>query len=643
MSADWASAALPILVASVILIVPGLLVIVSGWGLGRPGMLFFAPAVSIGVVAVAAVGAPFVGLAWSLLPVAIVTVVAASAAFGLRRWVGRESLPRPERGVVVASIGGFVLAAVALTLQTMYAFVGPDSISQTFDAIVHLNSVAWAVETGNASAFNVGLTSGVGFYPNGWHSVAALVAQATGAHIALSVNAANIAIAAVAWPASCLALGFAFFGDRPAAIISTAALSTGFGAFPLLLFYFGVLYPNLTAYALLPAGIAAVIGLLRATSLSTRARAATLTLVVALAIALSHPNAFLALYAIGSALTLWILVEQAIGIRTRRTWLWTSSILLVLLAGGAVLWYVSRTPYALSRWGAWQSAAQAVGEAALVAPGAYPITLATAALMIIGLFASVIRPSLRVVVVPFFVVASMFVLASGVPTGTLLRELVTNPWYNDPFRLAALLPIAAIPVAVAGAVTIVDAVLQLRLRLRSPGPRALWPVLAVVVSLGLFTVSFGPNVMGVAASARATYSSSDGSALLTTDERTLLERLGTTTSEDSLIIGNPWTGASLAYALGGREVVEKHIFGPRSEDAAFLDANLVDIDSDPLVCDAVDRLGVDYVLDFGSQNVFGLETPWEDRPGLNDLTPSEHLVLVDSEGTDARLFRIEGC
>jgi hypothetical protein len=641
MSADWASATLPILVASVALIAPGLLVIISGWGLRRPGMLFFAPAVSVGVIAVAAVAAPFVGLRWSVLPVAIMTLVAAGVAFGLRRWVGREPVPRPGRGAVVASIAGFVLAAVALTLQTLYAFVGPDAISQTFDAIVHLNSVAWAVDTGNASAFNVGLTSGVGFYPNGWHSVAALVAQATGAHIALAVNAANIAIAAVAWPASCLALGFAFFGDRPAAIVATAALSTGFGAFPLLLFYFGVLYPNLTAYALLPAGIAAVIGLLGASSLPTRARAATLTLVVALAIALSHPNAFLALCAVGSALSLWILVGRAIGIRTRRTWLWTSGILLALLVGGAVLWYVSRTPYELSRWGAWQSTAQAVGEAALVAPGAYPITLLTAALMIVGLFASVIRPRLRVVLVPFFVVASMFVLAAGVPTGTLLRELVTSPWYNDPFRLAALLPIAAVPVATAGAVTIVDGVI--RLRRRVPGPGAIWPVLAVVASLGLFTVSFGPNVMGVAASTRAAYSFSDGSALLTTNELAVIERLGTTTDDNALIIGNPWTGTSLAYALGGREVVEKHIFGPRSDDAAFLDANLVDIDSDPLVCDAVARLGVDYVLDFGSQNVFGLETPWADRPGLNDLTPSEHLVLVDSEGSDARLFRIEGC
>ena len=40
--------------------------------------------------------------------------------------------------------------------------------------------------------------------------------------------------------------------------IAAAALSTGFGAFPILLFDFGVLYPNATAYAVLPAGLAAV-------------------------------------------------------------------------------------------------------------------------------------------------------------------------------------------------------------------------------------------------------------------------------------------------------------------------------------------------------------------------------------------------
>ncbi len=58
-----------------------------------------------------------------------------------------------------------VVAAVAIALQLAWVFGGPAHISQTFDAIVHLNTVAFAVDTGNASAFHIGLTSDIGFYP----------------------------------------------------------------------------------------------------------------------------------------------------------------------------------------------------------------------------------------------------------------------------------------------------------------------------------------------------------------------------------------------------------------------------------------------------------------------------------------------
>ena len=110
-----------------------------------------------------------------------------------------------------------------------------------------------------------------------------------------------------------------------------------------------------------------------------------------------------------------------------------------------------------------------------------------------------------------------------------------------------------------------------------------------------------------------------------------------------MLIVNPWTGGSLAYALAGREVLELHVFGTRTDDEEYVDAHLADIDDDPRVCEAVDRLGAEYVLDFGSQNVFKSKNSGTERSGINDLEPSDRLVLVDAEGDDARLFRIEGC
>ena len=641
MSEAWSAAVPPLLVAAAAFVVPGLAVILAGFGWRRIGLLFAAPAVSTALLAVSATIAPVVGLRWSLLPLLILTAVAAAAAFALRRWVGDEHLPRPRATLVLAAVGAFAAAAVVMWLQLTFVFVTPDSISQTFDAIVHLNTVKFAVETGDASAFHIGETSDIPFYPNAWHSLAALAAEVTGVPIAVAVNAANIAIGAIAWPASSIALASALFGDRIAALVSSAALSTGFGAFPILLFSFGVLYPNTMAYAILPAGLAALWWMWQARGVAARTRAAVLFVVVCAGIGLGHPNAFLALYAFGTFMLLWELVRDAVARGTRRTWIVNGSIGVALLVGGAVLWRFSRTGYDMSRWGPWQSTAQSVGEALLLSPRQYPITVIVSLLVIIGLVAAVRRPRLLVFAIPFAVAALMFVLASGTGVENLLREMVTNPWYNDAYRLAALLPIAGIPVATLGAITVVDAVSSL-LRPR-PMPRWLTVGAGAVAVALVFTVGAGPNVLRTAEGARGAYTLSEYSALLTTAESDLISRLDETTPDDALIAGNPWTGASLAYALAGREVVEKHVFGSFDDDEIYLDAHLRDIDEDPAVCEAVRRLGVTHVLDFGTRNVFNNPASGVEREGINDLTASDHLVLVDAEGPHARLFEIEGC
>ncbi|MFH8250753.1 DUF6541 family protein [Microbacterium sp. B2969] len=640
MSGAWSVAVPPFLVAAAVFIVPGLAVILAGWGWRRIGLLFVAPAVSTAILAVAAIAAPVIGLGWSLIPVLGLTAVAAAVAYLLRRWVGREGLSRPPLRVVLAAGGGFVAAAVIMWLQLTYVFVSPDSISQTFDAIIHLNTVRFAVDTSNASAFHIGATSDIPFYPNAWHSVAALTAQLTGVSVPVAVNAANLAIGAIAWPASCIALASALFGDRATALLSSAALSTGFGAFPILLFSFGVLYPNTIAYAILPAGIAALWWLWLARGAAGRTRAAVLLIVVCAGIGLGHPNAFLALFAFGAFMLLWELGRDALRRRTRRAWVVNGSIAAAILIAGAVLWRFSRTGYDMSRWGPWQSTAQSVGEALLLSPHSYPLTLVVSALVVVGLVTVVRRPRYVIFAIPFAVAALMFVLVSGTGVGNILREMVTNPWYNDSYRLAALLPIAGIPVATLGALTIVDGATAI---IRRRGiPRSVVVAASAVAVVLVFSVGIGPNVTRTASDARGAYTLSDGSALLTSDEAKLLGRLDDTTPPDAVIAGNPWTGASLAYAIAGRQVVEKHVFGARDDDEVYLDAHLKEIDADPRVCEAVRRIGITHVLDFGSQNVFNSPGSGLDRVGLDDLPASDHLILVDSEGT-ARLFRIEGC
>lgn len=641
MSDSWSVIVMPLIVSVLALTVPGIAVMAAGWGVRRLRLLALAPVVSIAILAVSATVAPMIGLGWSPLPIVIITVVAVVAAFGLRRWVGPEPEDRTPASNALAGGLALALAAVVVGLQLAYVFGGPSHISQTFDAIVHLNTVAFAVDTHDASAFNIGQTSDIGFYPNGWHTVAALAAEVTGASVPVAVNAANIALGAVAWPLSVVALSAALLSERTAVLVTSAALSTGFGAFPILLMYFGVLYPNAMGYAVLPGGVAVIVHLLRTRGLPSRVRATLLLLVASAGVGLSHPNAFLGMVALGAAIVTVELVSEAWTRRSRDYWILVLVILLSLAVVMAGLWRFSRTNAEMSRWAPWQTTAQAIGEALLLSPGGYTLTVTISVLIIVGLITIVRRPRLLVVGAPMAVASLLFVLASGTAGGNLVRELVTNPWYNDSYRLAALLPAAGIPVAVLGAVTIVDLATR---GLRRVGAARGWQAaLAVIGVMAVFSVGISPNILRTAADARGAYALTPSSALLTSDEEALLERLPETTPQNAVIAGSAWTGTSLAYAVGDREVLRKHVFGSIGTDEEYLDNNLRNIDSDPQVCEVVDRLGVDYVLDFGAQNVWNNPGVGQERQGLYGLAASEHLVLVDSEGPNARLFRIEGC
>lgn len=653
MSEAWVTAIPSVLIGMALLIAPGGAVVAAGWGVRSLRLWLLAPAVSIALMAGSATAAHLIGMRWSLLPVALATVICAALTFGARRWTRAffaganadavEPEPPTSRWwmTVAAGVGGLFAACVAISLQLISVFGDPQNVSQTFDNVVHLNAVRLALDTADASVFRIGSTSDIAWYPNGWHSLVTLVAQLGGGSVPLAVNAANIALCSFAWPASILALTAVVFRDRPAALGAAAALSTGFGAFPVLLIYFGVLYPNATAYAVLPAGVAAVWLLLRARG-RDRVRHAILVAIIAAGITMAHPNALLALYAVTIVSTIWFLFRTARGKRTRRAFVIASSWTLGLALIGIGLWRFGRTNAGMSAWGAWQSTAQAVGEAALISPRSYPITITTAILVVIGIACVVRHPTAwSWVGPPFAVAAFLFIMVSGVPTGTRIRDVLMSPWYNDSFRLAALLPVIGIPVAVIGALVVIDLVSSGLRYLRAPR-NVRGPIVAIVVA-ALFSVSVGANVTAAMTDARAAYRLDNHSALLTSEEAALLSRLDDTTPPGSLLLVNPWTGGSLAFALADRAVTVKHIFGTRSMDEEFLDGHLKQIDSDARVCQAVSRVGATYVLDFGDQNVFNNPASGQERSGLNNLTPSSHLVLVDSEGPNARLFRIEGC
>ncbi|KQR21164.1 DUF6541 family protein [Microbacterium sp. Leaf151] len=636
---EWISVLPSYLVVAAVLIIPGAAVVVAGWGWRSPQRLLLAPAISTTIAAVATVLAPLVGLRWNLVPLAVVTLLVMGIALLLRRAAGVDAAPAGRRSGLTAllSLGAAAVVNVVLFAR---AFGSPDNIAQRFDNIVHLNAIGLALQNGNASPFQIGATSDIGFYPNAWHALTTLGAEVTGTAVPVAVNGANLAIVSILWPASTLALAGAFFVQRRTAYVVAAALSTSFGAFPALFFNWGVLYPNLVGYAMVPAALAVVVTTLDDRGAPELIRSGLLICLLAGGTFLGHPNAFLSLLFFAAAVVVASFVIRAVARRTRTA---VVSLLIAVAASGLAVVatvVIFRTGAEHSGWSPWQQMAQSFGEGFLASPRGYTPTVLVSALLIVGTLVVARRPRYLTVLAPFATAVLLFVISSGLRIDHPLRQFLTNPWYNDSNRLAALLPLVAIPLATLGALVVVDALRRWSAVRKLP--RWTGVAAAAVGIVAIFSVAVGSNVRIALGQVHEAYAYTDSSLILSSDERNLLERLDDETPPDALIIGSPRTGTSLALALADRQVTQKHVFGSPSPELLFLNSHLRDIDSDPAVCNTVDELGVDYVLDFGRQDVIDPSGAVA-YDGIQDLAPGAHLVLVDSQGPDARLFRIEGC
>jgi hypothetical protein len=111
---------------------------------------------------------------------------------------------------------------------------------------------------------------------------------------------------------------------------------------------------------------------------------------------------------------------------------------------------------------------------------------------------------------------------------------------------------------------------------------------------------------------------------------------------EARIADNPWNGSSLAYAFGNREVLTPHLFTNPDSARTTISKNLKFDPFDPAVCAALKSKNVGYVLDFGDRYLLDLP-PSNDYPGVTDIGSSPGFELVDSQGPEAKLFKITAC
>ncbi|KTR86495.1 DUF6541 family protein [Leucobacter chromiiresistens] len=662
----WLPLALPALVALGIVAVLGL---PSAYALrlrGAAAAVVAVPA-AFAVLALAPIFSGALGIPWTLLSPFVVALILALVLLVLRRWLGvpREAAARrlaPSQRFWVL-VGAAAIGGIATATILMLSMKSADAISQTYDAIFHLNATRLILDSGNASPFAMDLASpgDPAFYPTLWHGFVALVAQLSGASIPLATNAVLFVVCCVVWPIGAVALGRALAGPSTRVTVVSGVVAAAFPNFPLSLAGFGVLYPNLLSLALLPYVLVAALQLL---GLGWSRRSLPLpigtswTLFIGSlgAAVLAHPNAvhvlilWLAVPIIAAAARAFrggrIAAADGSLVQPSRSRALRASLAAVGLAAFAALvvlaWYFGRTttnPWEGGHPSPFGAILDAVGATPKMEGHNWPVTL----LVLLGAALLLRRRRLRWVLGLSLVLIAFYVIADGFPTSDW-RTFFLSPWYNDPWRLAALVPLGALPLAVHGAsaaAAVAGTAMRRTARMFPAGGErsrhAFWVAFA---TLFLLAATQGAGAFAAVNYVSSKYEFDRWSPLLSPDERAIIERLPQHVPDDAIIIDNPWNGGALAYALTGLEVLVPHTSGTYDPDVAELTSGIDR--GTPEACAAAADLGAEFVLDFGREYVFPGTPRAIPYLGISGVEDSATLTEVDREG-GAVLYRITGC
>lgn len=680
---DWLPHVPAMILVVALLWVPGLLVQLLLRDV-RPLFFLAAPAYSMAVIGTAGVVLELLGIGFSLLTVGVFTLAVGVAAGVVGLLFRRTRGPRAGSAPGSAAAGedrselfglpsamvyrgavalGLLLGAALLVRRLLFVVQEPDRFAQRYDNVFHLNAIRYVVETASASSLTLGRMvdpdQDVAIYPAVWHGLAGLAYPLADQSPMVASNVVLFVVAALVWPASCLFLTRTLVGPSPVALAVAGVASAGFALFPFSIIEFGPLLPNLLGLSVAPVALGYLATLLgldadsRAAQTPRPLRGLVFTGLCWLGVTggalVAHPNVgtLLLVLLIPMVMAAWWGATRR-SISTRQQGRTVLLVLLLPLAAyaWAYLWDLLGTDFVRF---AHTTPAAAYGEALLYATnGRLDIPWFLVVLTVLGVATTVLQRELRWLGIAQFLVVFLYVVAASAPRGPW-REWAVGSWYQDSFRLAASLPIAAVPLIALGAAALahllqgpalaVVATEQRTLRVRQlvAGGAA---VLLVVASVPLTQMGTMRDTL-LAAQARFGWDNEDG--ILTEDEQELLERLPQLTDEDDVILVNPWNGGSLAYAVAGSEVTQYHIGGPGGDRLGEILAGLPA--EDPArACELAEAGSIDYVLDFGRQYL-EVDTP-KARAYLPIDTlgerPETNLELVASEG-EAELWEVTAC
>ena len=660
-------ATIPLLLFAVVLAFgPGY---AMGWALRVPARLrvFYAPLLTFALVAVSAIALGKTGIPWSLIsfvPVAAVMVAAAAGLMWLvgRRWPALASASWPGNDVPVAwPVVGAVLGGFLVLHMTEDMVYGPEAFSQSLDNSFHMNAIRWIQEHGDASSLTLGAVAAANqeptFYPAGWHDFVSLIYSTTGTSIATATIVTVLLAAGILWPCSLVALSLSIPKLRRLQALAIPAMICGFAAFPGLLLRWGVLFPNLLGYALLPSFVALMVYLVQV--MVRREYSASLSLglasLVGLAgLALVHPNAVVSAAAFAVPLLLagvtWVVRSRELTSRQK----WVGSILLLAVLVGCVgAWRVLRpAEFASNTWSPILTEGEALYQflflglenANQLGDKFNPSYLA-GFLVLWGVGYLLYKRRNLWLIASWVLIGYLWIVSASVPRGEF-RLLMVAPWYTDHFRLAALVVFPSVILAGIGLGGFVEGLLTWVAR-RAPRPARLKvATIGMGVAMILVLVVAGlssrvPSVQETTLAVSREYRLTPTSVVLNQDEMNVINEIPKIVPKDDVIVNNPWDGSAYIYALADRHLTGYHFEFETSPKYSAIMHNLKDARTNPEVCREVNEYKAHWYVHLENQLNFGPDA----QKNYDDLVAAigtDVLTPVYSSGP-MTLYRISAC
>ncbi|MEQ0559121.1 DUF6541 family protein [Amycolatopsis sp. NEAU-NG30] len=612
-----------------------------GWTLAAT-----APMLTFGLVAL---GIPVLGrfgIRWTMLDVALWTLVLSAAGFALafavtrftrRRhpdWTEPERPARSVRDHVLIGLG--VAAGLGIGTVTFLRGVrNIGNVQQGWDAPFHANLVRWIAEHGDARPSTVGTIANLPdethyFYPDTYHALLALVFGKGGLTIMPTLNLAALAVVLTV-PLGVAAMCHAW-RMPPIGVAAAATVSACFTVFPYDSLWRGPLWPFVAGVALIPAMLAVARHLLE-----PRGIAGPVGIGVGVAGLCGLHTSVVFVVIVYFLLILAAVLFRFEPITWRRSL--PSLAATVVLAAAFGLPVVLPSLYnaggvTSAYWASEATVSGAVGETITFSPMAAFPQWWIGIPAIIGIFLLVKHRRMLWMVGAYVVLGGLF--AATVSLETNLVHTLSSPFYNDHWRIAALVPLAGC-VAFGEFAHTASGWFAEKVAPRLPNlkPATLTLVGVVVVALVVGGLSRGGYIGRNAARLQLNYS---GGPTVSKDEEAAFTWLAQHTAPGERVLNDKADGSVWMYALAGVMPTQWNFYGAEFDtDAGYLSVFANDVEKYPKVRKLLTDLKVRYAF-VGSGKVTATT---QNDVGLQHLDTSPGFKLV-FRNAGAKIYEIEG-